>query len=80
MATKSKKKTDQARSPLPDLDILEAQLKRLAATLSEIKAKPYQIKAEKPRRVPGRFKGVLVVGPRFFEPLSEDELDEFTTG
>ncbi|MDZ7874946.1 MAG: hypothetical protein U5N27_18640 [Rhizobium sp.] len=39
MATKSKKKTDQARSPLPDLDILEAQLKRLAATLSEIKGK-----------------------------------------
>lgn len=28
-------------------------------------------------RRPGRFKGVLIVGPEFFEPLSDSELMEF---
>lgn len=27
-------------------------------------------------RRPGRFKGVLVVGPEFFEPMSEEDLAE----
>jgi hypothetical protein len=29
-----------------------------------------------PDRRPGRFKGVLTVGPEFFEPFSEEELEE----
>ncbi|UVC10915.1 hypothetical protein IHQ71_10215 [Rhizobium sp. TH2] len=29
-----------------------------------------------PDRRPGRFKGVLSVGPEFFEPLSEKDLEE----
>jgi hypothetical protein len=28
-------------------------------------------------RVPGRFKGQLVIGPEFFEPMTEEELREF---
>ncbi|KJF68703.1 hypothetical protein [Rhizobium nepotum] len=79
LATKSKKKIDPTASPVPDFDLLEARLKRLAEELSEIKLKPEEIKAEKPRRTPGRFKGALVVGPRFFEPLTEEEFDEFAT-
>jgi hypothetical protein len=49
------------------------------AELAEIRLNPAPIKAEKRRRIPGRFKGTLVVGPQFFEPLTEDELDEFAT-
>ena len=30
---------------------------------------------EKPRRQPGRFKGVFDLDDRFFEPLPEDELE-----
>jgi len=30
--------------------------------------------ATKPRRVPGRWKGKISIGPEFFEPLSEEEL------
>jgi hypothetical protein len=32
----------------------------------------------KEARTPGRFKGRLVVGPEFFEPLSDEELRELT--
>jgi hypothetical protein len=78
LATKSKKKIDPASPPLPDFDLLEARLKQLAE-LAEIRLNPAPIKAEKRRRTPGRFKGTLVVGPQFFEPLTEDELDEFAT-
>jgi prevent-host-death family protein len=28
----------------------------------------------KPKRVPGRWKGKISVGPEFFEPMSEEEL------
>lgn len=28
------------------------------------------------KRRPGRYKGVLTIGPEFFEPLSEDDLAE----
>ncbi len=27
------------------------------------------------KRVPGRYKGMFTVGPEFFEPLPQDELD-----
>ena len=30
--------------------------------------------APKPKRVPGRWKGRITVGPEFFEPMSEEEL------
>jgi len=30
---------------------------------------------ERPKRKPGAWKGKLVVGPEFFEPLPEDELE-----
>ena len=29
------------------------------------------------QRVPGRLKGIIDVGPEFFEPLSDDELGEW---
>lgn len=33
------------------------------------------IEAEQPkRRVPGRWKGLIEIGPEFFEPLPDDEL------
>ncbi|HXO00481.1 MAG TPA: type II toxin-antitoxin system Phd/YefM family antitoxin [Stellaceae bacterium] len=28
----------------------------------------------KPKRVPGRWKGKISIGPEFFEPMSEEEL------
>lgn len=31
--------------------------------------------AAKPRRVPGRLKGQVSIGPEFFEPLPPEELD-----
>lgn len=31
-----------------------------------------------PKRVPGRFKGKLDVGPEFFEPLSKKDIREMT--
>jgi antitoxin (DNA-binding transcriptional repressor) of toxin-antitoxin stability system len=30
--------------------------------------------AQKPKRMPGLWKGKISIGPEFFEPLSEDEL------
>lgn len=35
------------------------------------------IEEVKKQRVPGSMKGELVVGPEFFEPLSDDELGEW---
>jgi prevent-host-death family protein len=32
------------------------------------------IEAPKPKRVPGRWKGKISIGPEFFEPMSEEEL------
>ena len=32
------------------------------------------IEAPKPRRVPGRWKGKISIGPEFYEPMSEEEL------
>jgi prevent-host-death family protein len=29
----------------------------------------------KPKRVPGLWKGKIALGPKFFEPLSDEELD-----
>jgi prevent-host-death family protein len=31
--------------------------------------------APKPKRVPGRWKGQISIGPEFFEPLPPEELD-----
>jgi prevent-host-death family protein len=28
----------------------------------------------KPKRIPGRLKGQITIGPEFFEPMSEEEL------
>lgn len=33
------------------------------------------IEKAKPKRVPGRWKGKISIGPEFFEPLPPDELD-----
>lgn len=33
------------------------------------------IAPETKKRVPGRFKGKISIGPEFFEPLPQDELD-----
>jgi prevent-host-death family protein len=33
------------------------------------------IETPKPRRVPGRLKGQVSIGPEFFEPLPPEELD-----
>lgn len=35
-------------------------------------------KNEPPQRRPGRFKGKLVVGAEFFDPLTDEELKEFS--
>jgi prevent-host-death family protein len=32
------------------------------------------IEAPKPKRVPGRWKGKISIGPEFYEPMSEEEL------
>jgi prevent-host-death family protein len=32
------------------------------------------VEAPKPKRVPGRWKGIISIGPEFFEPMSEEEL------
>lgn len=78
VASKSKKNGAAAR--LQTFDSLEEKLERLAKELSDLAAtdtnSPAAI-AAKPKRVPGRFKGTLVVGPQFFDPLTDDELKEF---
>lgn len=82
MATKSKKKTDTSPPPSVAFTELEAHLERLSRQLDAVglsESKSRSVPHEKRRRVPGRFKGVLVVGPEFFEPLTEDELKEFAT-
>ncbi|HTQ34204.1 MAG TPA: type II toxin-antitoxin system Phd/YefM family antitoxin [Stellaceae bacterium] len=38
-------------------------------------AKLVPIEAPKPRRVAGRLKGQVSIGPEFFEPLPPEELD-----
>lgn len=30
------------------------------------------------KRKPGRFKGILEIGPEFFEPLTDEEINELT--
>ncbi|WP_143239981.1 hypothetical protein [Agrobacterium sp. DSM 25558] len=78
MASKSKKNTDAAR--LQTSDSLKEKLERLAKEIGALTAADTNsptTSAAKPRRVPGRFKGALVVGPQFFEPLTDDELKEF---
>ncbi|KVK56107.1 hypothetical protein BCY90_01260 [Agrobacterium deltaense] len=82
LATKSKKKTDMTPPPPVVFTELEAHLERLSRQLDAVglsESKSGSVPHEKRRRVPGRFKGVLVVGPEFFEPLTEDELKEFAT-
>ena len=79
MAAKSKKKTDMALPVLP-VSELEAEVERLSRELdaiihSDIKARIVSHTLR--RRVPGRYKDVLLVGPEFFEPLTEHELKEF---
>lgn len=76
MASKSKKTSDAAR--LEAFDALDETLERLSKELSELAdITPPKTARMKPKRAPGRFKGSLVVGPQFFEPLTEDELKEF---
>jgi hypothetical protein len=54
----------------PTVDIVD--LLDRAAALQKAEAET----VAKPR-VPGRFKGQLVIGPEFFEPMTEEELREF---
>jgi len=39
-----------------------------------VKLAPLAEPPPKPKRVPGRLKGLLEIGPEFFEPLPEEEL------
>jgi hypothetical protein len=57
----------RADSTVDILDLLD-RASALQKAEAEIAAKP---------RVPGRFKGQLVIGPEFFEPMTEEELREF---
>ncbi|WCJ63502.1 hypothetical protein [Agrobacterium tumefaciens] len=80
MAAKSKKKTDMVPPALPVFSELEATLERLSRELDAISHSQGAVRVVSPtggRRTPGRYKGVLVVGPEFFEPLTENELKEF---
>lgn len=36
-----------------------------------------ELAAQGRKRVPGRFKGQIEVGPEFFEPLTDEEIREF---
>lgn len=80
LATKSKKKTEPALPAPADFDDLHSTLEKIARQLDAVdlsESKSRSAPKEKPKRVPGRFKGALVVGSGFFEPLTDDELKEF---
>lgn len=78
MAAKSKKKTDVVPPDLPvselgaELERLSRELDAIVHSQSAVRVVSHTIR----RRAPGRYKDVLVVGPEFFEPLTEDELKE----
>jgi prevent-host-death family protein len=36
---------------------------------------PLATTVSRPKRVPGRLKGQITIGPEFFEPMSEEELE-----
>jgi hypothetical protein len=79
LATKQKKLGQKApQNAEPTQAKLERLARELNARLLELKANTSAIERDKPKRTPGRFKGALAVGPEFFEPLTEDELKEFT--
>lgn len=37
-----------------------------------------EVATQSKKRVPGRFKGKLEIGPEFFEPLTDEEIKELT--
>lgn len=80
MATKPKKlaspKTPEIAEPVEA--VLERLTRQLDARLSEFKSITPVTGRHKQKRTPGRFKGALAVGPEFFEPLTDDELKDFT--
>ncbi|WP_421361100.1 hypothetical protein [Agrobacterium rosae] len=45
--------------------------------LAEARVVERQQKEKPNKRVPGRFRSQLVVGPDFFKPLTDDEIKEF---
>jgi hypothetical protein len=83
LAAKSKKKTDMVPPAPPVLTEAETELEAVIERLSReleamnISGSGVRVVSKMRRRVPGRYKDVLVVGPEFFEPLTDDELKEF---
>jgi hypothetical protein len=63
------------------LDLLRDELSQLGQDLQALFEREVKTAAKpafKQNRTPGRFKGRLVVGKQFFEPLTDDELKAFS--
>jgi len=79
LAAKSRKNTEITLPSQPVLTELEVAIEKLSRELETMATlgNSGHVASKNSARLPGRYKGALVVGPEFFEPLTDEDLKAF---